>query len=173
MNQQTQLEYIIALGPESSGKTTLINQLGDALGYAVRSEYARVYLDNLERPYNQGDLKVISEFQDQMSQMIESMPILCDTDALTLKIWQDYSFPDAEDLITPLIRKYDMAKRLYLLLEPDLPWVSDPQREHPELIDRQIIFDETLKLLAKYNCSYVIINGVGKQRLKMALKSLY
>ena len=150
----------------------MISQLANKKGYAVRSEYAREYLDGLQRPYTHIDLKVICEYQEQMSQIIVTRPLLCDTDALTLKVWQDYSFPESEDLIKPIIDKYDMDQRLYLLLEPDLPWVSDPQREHPKLIDRVKIYHSTFKLLEQLNCNFICVNGHGKKRLNCALKEI-
>jgi len=150
----------------------LISQLANKTGYAVRSEYAREYLEGLQRPYTHNDLKVIGEYQEQMSQIIVTRPLLCDTDALTLKVWQDYSFPESEDLIKPIIDKYDMDKRLYLLLEPDIPWVSDPQREHPELIDRVNIYNSTFKLLKQLNCNFICVNGHGEKRLNCALHEI-
>ena len=43
--------YIIAIGPESSGKSTLIQYLSDKLDIPVVDEYAREYLNKLEIIY--------------------------------------------------------------------------------------------------------------------------
>ncbi len=174
MNKQlpSNLDYIIALGPESSGKTTLVNLLAMKLGCPVRGEYAREYLNHLDRPYRHADLKVIGEYQQDQSAQMEPLPILCDTDAFTLMVWQELRFPDNEDLITPIIESYRIDKRLYLLLEPDLPWKSDPLREHPDHNDRQQIYVATEKLLLKHQCHYISISGKGNDRLEMALQYL-
>jgi len=165
-------QYIIAIGPESSGKSTLVNLLAMRLGYPVRKEYAREYLANLDRPYSHADLRVIGEYQQDQAAQMEPSPILCDTDAVTLKVWQDLRYPQGEDVITPIIESYEMTKRLYLLLEPDLPWKADPLREHPDLSDRQVIYDANLKVLQKYACNYVSISGQGNARLEMAMECL-
>ena len=52
---------IAITGPESSGKTTLTNLLGETLNASVFPEYARTYLENLERDYVQDDLDEICE----------------------------------------------------------------------------------------------------------------
>lgn len=51
---------ITIVGPESSGKTTLAEQLAGALGSRWVPEYARVYLENLDRPYVFEDLREIA-----------------------------------------------------------------------------------------------------------------
>ena len=50
---------IAITGPESSGKTTLANLLGEKLNATVFLEFARAYLDELDRDYNQEDLDQI------------------------------------------------------------------------------------------------------------------
>ena len=56
--------YIITIvGPESSGKTTLVDSLADFLGCPVVPEYARTYLNNLPRTYSMDDLVHIARGQ--------------------------------------------------------------------------------------------------------------
>lgn len=59
--------------------------------------------------------------------------MICDTNLLTIKIWSDYKYGSCSKEILELIskRKYD----LYLLCYIDVPWVEDPQREHPDRRD--------------------------------------
>lgn len=54
---------ITIVGAESSGKTTLARHLADLFGCAWVPEYARKYLQNLGRDYNEEDLRLISEGQ--------------------------------------------------------------------------------------------------------------
>ena len=51
---------ITIVGPESSGKTTLAEQLAGALSSQWVPEFARVYLENLGRPYGFEDLREIA-----------------------------------------------------------------------------------------------------------------
>jgi len=54
---------ITIVGPESSGKTTLARQLAADIGCPWVPEYARKYLEELGREYNEDDLSLISEGQ--------------------------------------------------------------------------------------------------------------
>lgn len=54
---------ITIVGPESSGKTTLARELATRYGARWVPEYARKYLDELGRPYQENDLNRIAEGQ--------------------------------------------------------------------------------------------------------------
>ena len=54
---------IILTGPESSGKTTLCKALSQHFHLPFSKEYAREYLDGLNRDYNQDDLLKIAKGQ--------------------------------------------------------------------------------------------------------------
>lgn len=51
---------ITIVGPESSGKTTLARQLANDIGCPWVPEYAREYLEELDREYNEADLLLIA-----------------------------------------------------------------------------------------------------------------
>ncbi len=54
---------ITIVGPESSGKTTLARELASSYGALWVPEYARKYLDELGRPYQENDLNRIAQGQ--------------------------------------------------------------------------------------------------------------
>lgn len=54
---------ITIVGPESSGKTTLARQLAADIGCPWVPEYARQYLEELGRVYDEVDLKLIADRQ--------------------------------------------------------------------------------------------------------------
>ncbi len=54
---------ITIVGPESSGKTTLARELASRYGAAWVPEFARRYLEGLDRPYQENDLNHIAEGQ--------------------------------------------------------------------------------------------------------------
>ena len=59
-----QIIYKITItGPESSGKTTLARQLAEAFDTLWVPEYAREYIDQLNRPYRESDLLEIAKGQ--------------------------------------------------------------------------------------------------------------
>ncbi|MGB0176596.1 MAG: hypothetical protein ACPF9D_05480, partial [Owenweeksia sp.] len=57
----------------------------------------------------------------------------------------------------------------YLIMFPDLPWQSDPLREHPN--DRQYLFDLHLREVAQLGRPYRVIRGSGKRRLENGIKA--
>ena len=58
------MNKIIIIGPECSGKTTLANDLSNALNLPVIAEYARDYISEIKYKYQQSDLiKIARENQ--------------------------------------------------------------------------------------------------------------
>jgi hypothetical protein len=49
-----------------------------------------------------------------------------------------------------------------------LPWTFDPQRENPN--EREELFQIYLKTIRDINFPYRIVNGIGDERLKNAIK---
>ena len=99
-------------------------------------EYAREFIDRLNRDYQESDLVDIAKGQIASEVNLEAQAnnlLICDTNLLVLKIWSEYKYGACDQEILDLIkkRKYD----LYLLTYIDVPWADDPQREHPHLRD--------------------------------------
>ena len=92
---------IIVTGPESSGKTTLCKALSKHFHLPFSKEYARGYLDALNRDYNQDDLFKIAKGQLQAENEIQ----LLDTDLITLKIWSKYKYGSCDKWILEQIEK--------------------------------------------------------------------
>jgi len=160
--------YIIAIGPESSGKSTLIQYLSDKFDIPVVNEYARQYLNKLDRDYVHTDLKEIALYQDGLSNRVDRKIVLCDTDLITLLVWQAFAFPNAEDMLSPLMVNYDFSRRHYFLCYPDLDWVEDPLREHPNLEDRMKIFQANIDLLTNLGAEFTILKGKEESRYTLA-----
>ena len=57
------IKKIVVIGPESTGKSTLSAQLAKYFSTNFVKEYAREYLENLERAYTESDLDVIAKGQ--------------------------------------------------------------------------------------------------------------
>ena len=54
---------IVLTGPESTGKTTLAKTLASYFAGEYITEFARKYIDDLQRPYIQADLLAIARGQ--------------------------------------------------------------------------------------------------------------
>lgn len=155
---------IIATGPESSGKTTVCKALSEHFNIPFNKEYARKFLNNLEREYNQNDLLAIAEGQLASEHSFK----LLDTDLITIKIWSNYKYGNCEKWIIKQIEKQKSEKRIYLLCKPDIPWQADPLRENPT--DREELFEIYKQELENLGLTYFIVEG--KNRVEKSISKL-
>ena len=123
------MKKIAIVGPESSGKSTLAQELMLRARAWYVSEVAREYIDNLERPYGEADLLEIAHAQARNEEMVSSEfkgLMVCDTDLITIRIWSEEKFGRCHPWILEQSEKrhYDH----WLLCMPDIPWEPDPQR---------------------------------------------
>ena len=147
------LHKIIITGPESSGKTTLCEQLSNHFNIPFTKEFARSYIDNLDRIYMIGDLLSIGK--EQLKSELNSQ--LLDTDLITIKIWSEYKYGRCDKWILDQIEKQKTEKRFYLLCKPDIPWQADKQRENPN--DREELFEIYKQELNDLGHKYFIVKG--------------
>jgi len=161
--------FIVVTGPESCGKTTLAEALSHRLSLPLVPEFARMYLNDLGRNYAENDLPIIATGQinyEKEASESATRAVVCDTDVLTIRIWQEFKYGRPSERINELMT--DRSDRFYLLCAPDLPWQPDPQRENPE--DREELFRWHISLLDRIGARYAIISGNGPARTEAALK---
>lgn len=164
-------KIIACVGPESSGKTTLTNQLAEHFGGTVVLEFARDYLSKLGRPYEQDDLLTIAEYQLKLERSIIDKSngyIFCDTDVLTVLIWHQLKYRKRNREIEKLLDQ--QSDRKYLLTNTELPWEPDPLRESPD--DLKTIFRTYKYSLKMISPDFEIIEGTGEQRLQNAIEAV-
>jgi nicotinamide riboside kinase len=147
---------IIITGPESSGKTTLCKALSKHFNLPFSKEYARGYLDELDRDYIIDDLLTIAK--GQLQSEISSQ--LLDTDLITIKIWSEYKYGSCDKWIIDKIEKQKTEKRFYFLCSPDIAWHADNQRENPN--DRAEIFKIYKQELENLGHDYFIVEGKNR-----------
>ncbi len=162
------MRKISITGAESTGKSELSNGLARHYNTSCVDEYARDYINGLNRPYRQDDLLAIARGQvkrEEEKKKTANRFLFCDTDLLVIKIWSLHKYGVCHPWILEELEKnrYD----LYLLCDIDLPWRYDPQREHPHL--RRFFFDWYKKEVQEYDFPFYIISGRGQQRLQNAL----
>ena len=156
---------IVITGPESTGKSQLTRLLAALFDAPFALEFARSFLEQLGRPYEQKDLLSIAKGQTLWNTPPKDAPLFfCDTDLLNIKIWSNFKYKTCAPEILELIPQQKPA--LYLLCDVDLPWESDPLREHPH--QRKLLFDWHLKAVQQSGVPYQIVSGVGDTRLQQA-----
>ena len=163
------MKKVVITGPESSGKTTLFNAIEEKFGIVGVPEFARIYIDQLDRPYVQGDLIEIANGQLQLEQKFSNENkdlLLCDTDLLTLKVWSEYKYGSCDPIILNQLMHH--LPDYYVLASPDIPWEPDPQRENPK--ERDELFQIYQKEILTLKIPSIIVAGSQEQRMDQFLK---
>ncbi|MEI7981580.1 MAG: ATP-binding protein [Bacteroidota bacterium] len=162
------IRKIAITGPESTGKSMLSEQLADHYNTLWVPEFAREYLELLNRPYEEKDIVLISQQQiiqeDRLSGRANRF-LFCDTELIVTKIWSEVKYGRCDAWILNEIQYHSYD--LFLLCDIDLPWEYDPLREHPH--QRRFLFDLYHQELKSRNFPFYIIRGFGPERLKDAI----
>ena len=163
------IKKIAITGPESTGKSTLTLQLAKHFGTSWVDEYAREYINQLDRPYSQNDILEIAKKQkeEQLLKLKQAHQFFfADTELIVTKIWSEIKYQNCHPWILQEIKNQDFD--LYLLCDIDLPWEADPQREHPHL--REHLFGLYKSELEQRNLNFKIVSGNEQARLQQALR---
>jgi NadR type nicotinamide-nucleotide adenylyltransferase len=159
---------IALIGPESTGKTTLSRQLAEHYCTVWVPEYAREYVEKLDRPYSLEDIGIIAQRHHENERLALAQArgrIFVDTEYLVSIIWAEERFGQVPDPLTEWQERHPYD--LYLLTEPDLPWEDDPVRENPHR--REALFERYRKALEDRGLPYALVRGTGPSRLALAI----
>lgn len=169
------LKKVVVIGPESTGKSTLCEQLAQHYDSAWCPEFAREYLLTNGTNYSYNDLLTIAKGQlaleDEYAGMVHhSKPLFIDTDMYVMKVWCEFVFNQCHRFILDQIveRKYD----LYLLCNIDLPWVKDELREYPDLKTRERLFYIYKDIMINQPVPWIEIEGNDELRLETAVHAV-
>jgi NadR type nicotinamide-nucleotide adenylyltransferase len=165
---------IVLFGPESTGKTTLAQQLASHYGSSWVPEYMREYLqmkwDEQQKTCEPHDLLPIAKGQMLLENRAAATAdelLFCDTNLLELVVYSRAYYNENVDEVLlkhALKAKYD----LYFLTYIDVPWVQDDLRDRPK--DRDQMFARFRRALEENNLPYHILQGNLHERFETAVK---
>ena len=165
------MKRVVLIGSESTGKTTLARQLADYYGVEWVPEFVRGYADQKHdalvfddhAPIARGQISLEDEYRTRAAEA--SAPLLFqDTDLLSTAIYCAHYYGRCPVWITDAAR----ARRpdLYLLLDIDIPWTADPQRDRGHMREEmQELFREAVK---ESGAPFVQISGDERARFEQA-----
>ena len=185
------VKKIVVIGPESTGKSTLCEQLAAHYNTIWVKEYAREYLLKNGTDYSFENLLDIAKGQVEGEELgIRNLPagrqgwelgvgkrqtnnsqhVFIDTNMHVMKVWCEFVFEKCHHWILNRIveRKYD----LYLLCNTDLPWVKDELREYPDLVSRKKLYKHYKDMMVNQRVPWVDISGNYEERLQKAIKAV-
>lgn len=166
-----ELIKIAIVGPESTGKSTISQQLALHYNTVWVPEYARGYCEKLVAQCTWEDeinmFRGQLELEERMAPLANRL-LICDTTFITVKIWSDHMFGRTpQEVLDKLpLHNYD----LYLLMDIDLPWQEDPLREFPHMREHFLsVWHSELKAL---EANYSLISGSDEERFRNAVKEI-
>ncbi|MCW3107500.1 MAG: ribosylnicotinamide kinase [Segetibacter sp.] len=180
-----EISKVVAIGPESTGKSTLCQSLAQHFDAVWCPEFARQYLLSHGTNYTFDDLLTIAKGQLALEEEYAikaaaqweangkktSKPLLfVDTDMYVMKVWCEYVFGKCHQFILDKI--VESQCDLYLLCNVDLPWVKDELREYPDLQSREELYNIYKDILINQDVPWVDIKGNYEERVLSAIESV-
>ena len=174
------VKVIVVTGPESTGKSTLCQQLAAHFYSEFIEEYARDYVAEHDYKYTYADVEHIARYQHDFLQKriaeLQNLPsdsdrpylLFVDTHLIITKVWFEKVYGREPEWLESAIQNSPVD--LYLLCQPDMEWVYDPVRENPEI--RQELYDRYKQLIKQYGFPYAEVSGLGEDRIKCAINKL-
>lgn len=154
---------VVAIGPESTGKSTLCKQLGLHFNANVVEEYARAFLNKNGTNYTYNNLLTIAQGQvaaeEKAHLNLKTNLLIADTDMYVMKVWCEYVFGKCHYFILNNLAANNA--NLYLLMHPNIPWVKDNLREYPNEKIRWELFYYYKDIVVNSGINFIEINSTN------------
>ena len=162
---------VVFTGSESTGKTELARRLAEHFSAPIAEEFVRVYAAERGGAIGFEDHGPIARGQmaleDAAIARADGLVIL-DTDLVSTVVYCEHYFGSCPPWIEVEARK--RAGDLYLLMQPDIPWIPDGVRDRGERREEMHgLFRVKLEALG---LEYLEIRGTREQRLARAVSTV-
>lgn len=165
------MKLVVLIGSESTGKSTLARRLADHYGVVWVPEFVRAYADQKGRPLDFSDVEPIARGQmaleDKLRQLAgerNSRLLIQDTDLLSTAVYSAHYYGQSPAWITEAAR--ERRPDLYLVLDIDLPWTPDAQRDRGDRRPEMHSLFQTA--VDRSGIPFVLVSGDGDERFAVA-----
>jgi HTH-type transcriptional regulator, transcriptional repressor of NAD biosynthesis genes len=171
------VKRVAFMGPESSGKTTLSNDIANFFKTQLVEEYGRTVYEQNGNHVDVEDFITISigrqKLEDEKRKKADKI-LICDTEDMTTYYLSKEYYPNdyqkVEDFLLNEINrksKYD----LYILLKPDFEGVQDGTRIF--LNEREKHYQIIKDMLIERSCNFVEIGGSWSERFYQSISQIH
>lgn len=174
--KSTFTKRVVLLGAESTGTTTLSQELAKHYKTAWVPEYGRTYYEGKMtsaeiKTWQTSEFIHIANTQNQMENSLAKFAnkvLICDTNSFATQIWHERYV----GCMSPEVKKVsDKTKAdLYLLTDIDIPFVQDGTRDGER--QRAHMHQRFIEELKRNNCNYLIVSGNRRDRFQTATKAI-
>ena len=165
------LPFVCLIGPESTGKTTLAQELAHQFGTIYVPEFGRYYCEIFGNQCNADDLRAIVRGHNLLVAAAERKArhlLILDTDAVMTAIWADVLLGSRP----PDLDRIDDTADFYLLADIDVPFQADAIRYFPDQLTRRDMLARCRAELERRALPYVTISGSREARGKAAIAAI-
>lgn len=168
------------IGAESTGKTTLAQQLARRFETSWVPEFGREYwekkvaglpMDGPLPAFSSDEFVTIASEQqrrENLAARTANKVLVCDTNAFATGTWHERYMGRRDDRVDAIGRADKVD--LYLLAEPDLPFVQDGFRDGESI--RGWMHERFIGLLSEQGAPVERITGTGEARLQCAVRAV-
>lgn len=157
---------IAIVGPESSGKSTMISDLADFFGSEIVNEYGRTLSEVKDNDLTKEDFLDIMNGQQALIDIAvrkaTSPFVFIDTEAYTTYLFSKIYLGEYMNEILEFGHNQEIDH--YIVLSPDVDWVNDGTRILGEQEKRKQFFEEIIDILQKQNKSFDVIEGTDYRK---------
>ena len=161
---------VVILGTESTGKTTLTEQLASYYNCSMVAEAGRDLIPDSTDFSFDNLLSVANHHAKKINEAVcgDSPLVIIDTDIHITKSYAKFAF-DRELPVNEYINDANKAD-LYLYLNNDVPYYQDGTRLNK--IDRDLLDQSHREILAGHQIKFVEILGIWQSRLEQAVSEV-
>lgn len=165
------MKRVVLIGSESTGKTTLARRLAEHYRVSWVPEFVRDYAERKSAPLSFDDHGPIARGQvaieDQylaLAATRDEQLLIADTDLLSTAVYCAHYYGRTPRWIRDAA--HERRPDLYLLLDVDLPWTADPQRDRGHMRpEMHALFRDAVE---RSGVPFIVISGDTERRFAAA-----
>ena len=162
------VKRVVVIGTESSGKSTLVQNLARVYNTAYVEEYGRTYYNRfkdsasitLESDYH--EIAFEHKYHERMQTRNANKVLIIDTEAIVTQYYSELYVGKNLPILNEIAKLQDYDLHIYL--ESDVAWVDDGMRVHGDQEVRDENSRKMKKMFDEAGVTYVIVKGNYEER---------